>query len=61
MSGFAAERCFVSHKGFHLEFKSLEDAEGFYSQGLKLGNRVEIHGRMVIMLTSKYLRDNASK
>lgn len=52
--GYRAERSFVSNKGFHIEFKSQEDAGGFYQDALKDGSRVELHGHIVIMLTSKY-------
>ena len=50
---FSPERIFGSKKGLHMEFKSKRDAEMFYQEGLELGNRVEIHGNMVIMLNSK--------
>jgi hypothetical protein len=53
---YSAERYFVSNKGFHIEFKSLENAEGFYQDALKDGSRVELHGHIVIMLTSKYFK-----
>lgn len=49
---FSSERIFGSQKGLHIEFKTKEDAALFYQQGLNLGNRVEIHGNMVIMLNS---------
>lgn len=50
---FSPERIFGSQKGLHMKFKSKEDAKMFYQEGLELGNRVEIHGNMVIMLNSK--------
>jgi hypothetical protein len=53
--GYRAERYFVSNKGFHVEFKSTDDARGFYQDALRDGSRVEIHGCMVIMLFSKYV------
>ena len=54
--GYRAERNFVSNKGFHIEFKSTEDAKGFYQDALRDGSRVELHGNVVIMLTSKYVQ-----
>ena len=49
---YRGERYFMSNKGFHMEFKSKEDAQGFYQDALRDGSRVEIHGNVVIMLTS---------
>lgn len=54
--GYRAERNFVSNKGFHIEFKTEEDARGFYQEALRDGSRVELHGHIVIMLTSKYVK-----
>ena len=53
---YRGERYFMSDKGFHTEFKSKEDAQGFYQDALTDGSRVEIHGHVVIMLTSKYAK-----
>ena len=53
MSEYQPERMFGSKKGLHMEFKSKSDAKLFYQEGLDLGNRVEIHGNIVIMLNSK--------
>ena len=41
-----------------MEFKSKEDAEMFDREGLEFGNRVEIHGNMVIMLNSKAVKES---
>lgn len=54
MTEYQPERAFGSKKGFHIEFKSKEDARGFYDEALVFGSRVEIQGNVVIMLTSKY-------
>jgi hypothetical protein len=56
---FSPERMFGSKKGFHIEFKSKEDAQLFYQQGLELGNRVELHGNLVIMLNSKVTKKSS--
>lgn len=55
---FSPERIFGSKKGLHIKFKSKEDAEMFYQEGLELGNRVEIHGNIVIMLNSKAAKES---
>lgn len=57
---FSPERIFGSKKGLHMEFKTKKDAELFYQQGLELGNRVEIHGNMVIMLNSKAAKESSN-
>lgn len=54
MTAYQPERAFGSNKGFHIEFKSREDAQGFYDEALGFGSRVELHGHVVIMLTSRY-------
>lgn len=52
--GYRGERYFMSNKGFHVEFTSQADAQGFYQDAMRDGSRVEIQGNMVIMLTSNY-------
>ena len=59
MAEYSPERVFASHKGLHIEFKSRLDAREFYREGIQLGSRVELHGHLVIMLTSKYLKSRA--
>lgn len=55
MAAYQPERAFGSKKGFHIEFKYREDAQGFYDEALGFGSRVELHGHVVIMLISKYV------
>jgi len=50
---YRGERYFMSNKGFHIEFKSQEDAKKFDRDALRDGSRVEIHGNMIIMLIRK--------
>lgn len=50
---FEGQRIFGSNKGIHIEFKSTEDANLFYQEGLKLGTLMEFHGTIVILLYTK--------